>query len=284
MSWTVRLSMTDQELIELAYNEDLPHGDITTGSLENQVVEGYAFLVAKADVILSGQELFYQALRWKCPGLEVQWFFKDSEPILKGQKVAQFKGNLVLLLQAERVALNLLGYLSGIATAAHVFVQTIEEGSDLKILDTRKTLPLYRQHIKKAVRDGGAHNHRMNLSEAVLIKENHIRVAGGLKQAVEQVREKQPDFIELEVTNKQEVTEAVRLKVDRILLDNMDNETIKECLQVVPPEIETEASGNMTLTRVKELSKLEALNFISVGAITHSAPCADFSLLFEWPD
>lgn len=275
--------MTDHDLILEAFQEDIPDGDLTTDSLGKTQSKGYAFLIAKSDLILSGQDMFENSLRMQAPDIETNWYFQDSDPILKGQKVCSIKGNLIPVLKAERVALNFLGYLSGIATTAHVFMQACQ-GSNIKILDTRKTLPGYRRLVKKAVVDGGAHNHRMNLSDAVLIKENHIRLAGSISNAVETVRSNYSGTIEVEASTLEDVKELVELNVERILLDNMDNETLQKALELIPEGIETEASGNMNLSRVRELTKFSNLNYISVGAITHSAPCADFSLLFEWPD
>lgn len=273
--------MTPSELISAAFTEDLPHGDLTTDSLEKKDVQGYAYLVAKKDALISGQEMFEKSMHFIDETLELQWFFEDGSPILENQKACRIKGNLLNVLKAERVALNFFAHLSGIATLTHIFVHNA--GETLKVLDTRKTLPGYRQMAKKAVTDGGGTNHRMNLSDAVLIKENHVRVAGGLQQAVEQVRRNHDGAIEVETTNLEEVQAAVALNVERIMLDNMSNDQLKEALAAIPSSTETEASGNMTVSRVAELSQFENLNYVSVGALTHSAPCADFSLLFEWP-
>lgn len=273
--------MTILDLVELAFLEDLPQGDITTDHLETKEKKGHAFLIAKSDLRLSGKDFFNQSILFLSPTADIKWYFSDGDTILKTQKVASIYGNLLEIIKAERVALNFLGYLSGIATATQVHVSACAKNSQLKILDTRKTLSPYRPWIKKAVVDGGGHNHRQNLSDAVLIKENHIRIAGGITAAVQQIRKKVSTFIEVEVTNLDEVKEAVALDVQRLLLDNMTNEMIAEAVQLVPDSIETEASGNMTPARIQQLSAIEGLDFVSVGALTHSAPCADLSLLFE---
>ena len=171
-------------------------------------------------------------------------------------------------------------HLSGIATLTHAFVlQT--QGTSCRILDTRKTLPLYRELEKKAVVHGGGLNHRMNLSDAILIKDNHISVCGGITAAVQRVRVQSLKPIEVEARTLSDVEECVHLKVHRILLDNMDNELLRKSLEIIPSSIFTEASGNMTLDRVASVAKL-GVNFISVGALTHSAPSADVSLMFDW--
>lgn len=272
--------ITLQELIEHALREDLPEGDVTTESLEVKEKPGRCLLQAKEDLILSGQEVFSETLKSLDPEVQIRWHFQDGDLLLKGQTAASIKGNLVQIIKAERVALNFLGHLSGIATYTGCFVKALGN-SKTKILDTRKTLPLYRSLEKAAVRDGGGTNHRLNLSDAIMIKENHIRLAGGLRAAVTQIRNASELPITLECTSLEEVKAAVELRVQRILLDNMSNELMAECLEVIPSTIETEASGNMTLERVRSLGDL-GLDYISIGALTHSAPCADLSLLFDW--
>src|SRR6185437_10763126 len=160
------------------------------------------------------------------------------------------------------------------------YVQETRDTS-CKILDTRKTMPLLRQLERQAVRAGGAVNHRFNLSEAVLLKENHIRAAESISNAVRAIRRAHSGPIEVECATYEEVEEAISLKVERILLDNMSDQEIERCRQRIPAQIEVEASGNMTLDRIARVAKL-GVDFISVGALTHSAPCADFSLLFEF--
>jgi nicotinate-nucleotide pyrophosphorylase (carboxylating) len=274
--------MTIHDLVKLAFEEDLPSGDITTDHLDLKEKKGHAFLIAKSDLRLSGQEFFTESLRQLSPKTELKWYYADGDTVLKTQKVASLYGNLIEIIKAERVALNFLGFFSGIATLTQLYVSACEPGSNLKILDTRKTLSPYRPWIKKAVVDGGGENHRQNLSDAVLIKENHIRIAGSITKAVEQIRTHVKGFLEVEVTNLDEIKEAVQLDVQRLLLDNMTDEQIREALEIIPDKIETEASGNMNLARIRSLSRLQGLDYVSVGALTHSAPCADLSLLFEF--
>lgn len=269
-----------KEDIQKAYLEDMPTGDLTTDCLQIKEKYGVAQLIAKQDLILSGQECFSQAVHFIDPTLNIHWQFGDGDSILNQQTVAQIDGNMVQLIQAERVALNFLGYLSGIATQTHSFVQACA-GTKTKILDTRKTLPLYRKLAKKAVVDGGGTNHRMNLSDAVLIKENHISLAGGLQEALSCVRAQTDKPIEIEVKNLSEVEQAVQRQADHIMLDNMTDEMMSEALRLIPEGIKSEASGNMTLARIPQVAAL-GVDFISVGALTHSVKNADLSLLFDW--
>lgn len=268
------------ELISQAYDEDVPHGDLTTDNLQIKERPGDARLVAKEDLVLSGREVFEACVRFISPEMQLRWQFKDGDFILGQQTVCWLKGDRLQLLKAERVALNFLGHLSGVATLTRCYVQETRD-SECKILDTRKTTPLLRNLEKQAVLDGGGHNHRRSLSEAVLIKENHIRAIGSIPLAVRTVRQKFKGPLEVECTTLQEVRMAVIEKVERILLDNMSNEMIKEARALIPATIETEASGNMTLERIASVAEL-GVDFISVGRLTHSAPSADFSLLFEW--
>ncbi|MCB9073385.1 MAG: carboxylating nicotinate-nucleotide diphosphorylase [Bdellovibrionaceae bacterium] len=269
------------DLIAAAFAEDLPQGDLTTDNLNIKTKKGHAYLLAKADIKLSGQDVFNRCIHYLDPLAQIRWFFKDGDTILKQQKVASINGDLLQIIKAERVALNFLGHLSGIATSTHLFISAAGP-TKIRVLDTRKTLPGYREMEKKAVRDGGGYNHRMNLSDAVLIKENHIRLAKGISAAVHAIREHTESPIEVEVTNVQEVQEAVSLNVARLLLDNMTTDTIREALELIPESIAVEVSGNMTSQRLKELSQIAGIDYISVGSITHSAPCADLSLLFEF--
>lgn len=274
--------MTLLELIRAAIKEDMPQGDVTTESLALKPRMGRARLKAKEDIVLSGAMAFEQSMQSLEPTCRIKWHFEEGDEILKNQIICTIEGDLVQILKAERVALNFLGHLSGIATHTRRFVKKIE-GTKTKILDTRKTTPAFRDLEKRAVVHGGGVNHRMNLSSAILIKDNHIAVMGGIKNAIERVREHSSLSIEVEARTLDEVKEAVSMNVQRILLDNMDNETLKQALLLVPEDVETEASGNMNLERVRSVAEL-GVDFISVGALTHSAPCADVSLIFHWED
>jgi nicotinate-nucleotide pyrophosphorylase (carboxylating) len=270
------------DLIQAALREDMPRGDLTTDSLALAPRFGQARLIAKEDLVLSGTLAFEQTMLALDPGVKVQWHFKEGDAVLNRQIICHITGDLMQVLKAERVALNFIGHLSGIATLTRRFVREVEH-TKTKILDTRKTLPGYRDLEKRAVAHGGGHNHRYNLSDAILIKDNHILVAGTLSKAVQRIREHTPAPIEVECASMEEVREAVGMKVERILLDNMKNDSIRQALDLIPEEIAVEASGNMSVERVRSVAEL-GVDFISVGAITHSAPTADVSLMFDWQE
>jgi nicotinate-nucleotide pyrophosphorylase (carboxylating) len=214
------------------------------------------------------------------PSTQLIWHFEEGDSILKGQIICSLTGDLIQILKAERVALNFLMHLSGVASLTRKFADEVKSTKTI-ILDTRKTLPGYRELEKRAVVHGGGRNHRLNLSSAVLIKDNHIAVIGGIRQAVERVRQNSKLPLEVEARTLDDVKECVQLKVERILLDNMNNDLLKQSLALIPPSIITEASGNMTLDRVKSVAEL-GVNFISVGLLTHSAKASDVSLMFDW--
>lgn len=267
------------KLVETALHEDIPSGDVTTDSLHLNELGGLARVVAKEDLVLSGRAAFDETFRAVSPAVKVEWQFPDGAFILNGQTLCLIRGPIHAILKAERVALNFLGHLSGIATLTRCYVEQVKH-TKTKILDTRKTLPGWRALEKAAVVHGGGKNHRLNLSDGVLIKENHIRLAGGIKKAIEKIRKETKLPIEIEARSIDEVRQAAELDVWRILLDNMSNDEMREALKLIRAGIETEASGNMTVERVRGVAEL-GVDYISVGAITHSAPCADVSLLLE---
>lgn len=268
------------EIIEKAFKEDLPEGDITTDSLAVKNYPGSAKLIAKSDLILSGQDIFERSIKYMDPEAQIKWLFKDGEIVLKKQTICSIKGNLINILKAERVALNFLGRFSGIATLTRRFVNEVRN-TDTQILDTRKTIPLYRDLEKKAVLDGGGKNHRRNLSDEVMIKENHVRIVQSLDKAIDQTRSQTKKFMTVEAHSMDDVEICVQKNVNRILLDNMDIETLEKALAKIPSHIQTEASGNMALDRVRKVAAT-GVNYISVGALTHSAPVADISMIFDW--
>ncbi|MGZ3689933.1 MAG: carboxylating nicotinate-nucleotide diphosphorylase [Pseudobdellovibrio sp.] len=272
--------MNTLDLIKAALKEDMPSGDVTTESLAMKPKLGEAVLKAKEDLILSGANVFEETMLFLEPQSKIKWQFNEGDLVYKGQNICSIEGDLLQILKAERVALNFIGRLSGIATFTRQFVKEVE-GTSTRIIDTRKTTPLLRELEKRAVQHGGGFNHRFNLSDAVLIKDNHISLAGGITKAVSRLRQNCNLPVEVEASNIEQVKECVGLKVERILLDNMSNETLKQVLEVIPKEIKTEASGNMTVGRVKSVAQL-GVDFISVGALTHSAASADMSLLFDW--
>lgn len=272
--------MNLRQLIEKAYAEDIPRGDLTTDNLGLDERPGDAQLIAKEDLVVAGLQVFEDCVHYIDPSAKLRWQFKDGDLALNRQTVCWIKGDLIKLLRAERVALNFLGRLSGIATLTRCFVQETK-GTECKILDTRKTTPLLRGLEKAAVRAGGGVNHRMNLSDAILIKENHIRAVGSIRAAIASIRERYNGPIEVECRTLDEVQTAVKERVDRILLDNMSTADMKAAREIIPAMISVEASGNMTVERIRDVAAT-GVDFISVGALTHSAPCADFSLMFDW--
>lgn len=269
------------DLIAAAFAEDMPEGDVTTDALGLSGKQGKAKLIAKEDLVLAGREVFAGAVHFRAPDAVIHWQFQDGQLVLKGQVVAWIEANLIELLKAERVALNFLGRLSGIATLTRCFVAECA-GTRCKILDTRKTTPGLRAVEKAAVKAGGGTNHRMNLSDGILVKDNHIRAVGSIEEALRRVRKHSQAAIEVECRTMDEVDTAVSERVNRILLDNMTNEQIAEARSRIPSVIEVEVSGNMTVERVRKVAELD-VDYISVGALTHSAPTADLSLMFEWP-
>lgn len=271
--------MTLKELIRAAILEDMPDGDVTTDSLGLPPRPGRAKLYAKQDLVLSGAPAFEQAMLTMDNQIKCRWHFEEGDFILKNQIICTLQGDLVQILKAERIALNFLMHLTGIASLTRQFVQQIQHTST-KVLDTRKTLPGYRELEKKAVLHGGGENHRSNLSTGVLIKDNHIRLAGGVREAVQRIRLHTQLPLVVEAENLTDVQECIALSVERILLDNMSNEVMAEALKIIPKTVQTEASGNMTLNRVRSVAEL-GVNFISVGILTHSAPGADISLKYE---
>jgi nicotinate-nucleotide pyrophosphorylase (carboxylating) len=268
------------DLIRAAIKEDMPSGDLTTESLGLSPRPGVARLIAKQELVLSGTGVFEQTLLTLEPNARVTWHHDEGAKVTSQQTVATIHGDLVQLLKAERVALNFIMHLSGIATLTNKFVARTA-GTKTRILDTRKTLPGYRDLEKRAVAHGGGLNHRMNLSTAVLIKDNHIALCGGIAKAVARVRQHIKLPIEVEAESFADVEECLKYKVERILLDNMDDELIAKVMQIIPASVETEASGNMHLERIAKVASL-GVDFISVGALTHSAPSADLSLDFDW--
>lgn len=272
--------MTLLELIRAALKEDMPTGDLTTESLALKPRQGRAKLIAKQDMILSGSAVFEQTIHALEPSAKLKWHFEEGDRILNKQIVCTLQGDLIQILKAERVALNFLMHLSGIATLTGKFVEKVGKYGTT-ILDTRKTLPGYRDLEKKAVIHGGGQNHRASLSSAILVKDNHITVMGGITPAVERIRSHTSSFIEVEARTLDDVKECVSLNVNRILLDNMNDELLAQAVKLVPQTVQTEASGNMSLERVESVAKI-GVNFISVGALTHSAPSADLSLMFDW--
>ncbi len=264
-------------LIERALAEDLGEaGDITTAALPDRPVE--ALLLSKAAGVLAGSEVFEAVFRRVDPAVRVSWRKQDGQPVQPGEQAATVAGSVRSILAAERTALNFLCYLSGIATETRRFVDAAR--GKVVILDTRKTLPGYRALAKAAVRAGGGTNHRLGLYDLILIKDNHIDSAGSIGRAVSLARGRWGGRfrIEVECRNQVEVAQALAAGADIIMLDNMSTGEIRQAVRSIGGRARVEASGNMTLERVEELSATTGVDCISVGRLTHSVAALDFSL------
>lgn len=264
-------------LFDLAYAEDIGDGDITTNNLIPPEQIKTAILVAKEQGVIAGLPVAEMVFRKFDKDLIWDVKIQDGSEIFPGDVLVEFKGNYRALLTGERKALNFLQRLSGIATYAHKCMKEIE-GLKVEILDTRKTLPGYRHLDKYAVRMGGASNHRFGLYDMVMIKDNHIQVAGGIKQAVEAIRKNVPKSIKIEVetTNLVQVKEALEAQVDIIMLDNMSSKLMHEAVLLINKRAKIEASGNMTIKRIKKVAAT-GVDYISIGALTHSVKALDIS-------
>ncbi|MGH7680996.1 MAG: carboxylating nicotinate-nucleotide diphosphorylase [Candidatus Eiseniibacteriota bacterium] len=277
----MRLEAIVLPLVRLALTEDLGGGDATTDAVVDEGASARAHISSKQEGILAGTEVASLAFRELDPGATIEWLVKEGGPLTKGGQFATIAGKARAILSAERVALNYLQHLSGIATMAHAFVKAVE-GTGVRILDTRKTTPGLRFLEKHAAHAGGAGNHRFGLFDGILIKENHIVAAGGLKQAVERARAGANGLpLVVEAKSQEEVLEVAELKPDRILLDNFTPSAIVSVLRRLPkggPEIEV--SGGIRLANVRDFA-LPGVHYISVGSITHSAPAIDMSLTID---
>jgi nicotinate-nucleotide pyrophosphorylase (carboxylating) len=273
------------QLIELALSEDLPAGDLTTEAIISPDASSQAVLLAKQDGVLAGIEVAKRVFQKIDPEIRFNQMLSDGQEFNHGQVLAEVEGRTASLLMAERTSLNFLQRLSGIATLTRAFVKEVS-GTGAVILDTRKTTPGWRQLEKYAVRMGGGHNHRMNLSEMMLIKDNHLRAAGSVSAALKKAREylKSRNLtgikIEVEATCLSEVQEALENGADWIMLDNMTLEEIRAAVELVGKRVPLEASGRVTLENVRKLAET-GVDFISVGALTHSFRSADISLEFR---
>ena len=268
-----------RDLVQRALVEDLGSGDITTNALVGQNDKAIGVFVAKSPCTVAGLDVAFEAFRQMDPKARAIWRVSDGDECSNGAGLGHVEGSARALLSAERTALNFLQHLTGIATLARKFVQA--SGGAITILDTRKTTPTLRQLEKYAVRAGGATNHRMSLDTGVLIKDNHIRVAGGIRPAVELVRAfGAAPVVEVEVETLEQVDEALDAKADILLLDNMGIDDIREAVRRSRDRAKIEISGGITLDRIPELAATGA-DYVSSGALTHSAPAADISFEIE---
>lgn len=266
----------DRQLLN-ALQEDITSEDITTAAIIRKATRSQVDLICKESGILAGIEIFKRVFEL-LGEITFKAYYKDGDSIQKGERIGTLTGDTRVILSGERTALNYLQRMSGIATFTHSLVNELA-GCKTKLLDTRKTTPGMRIFEKYAVKVGGGYNHRFNLSDGILIKDNHIGAAGGVKEAIFLAKEYAPFVrkVEIEVENLEMLKEALEAKADIIMLDNMDNEMMKQAVQMVDGKAETECSGNITLERLKEIAEI-GVDYVSCGALTHSAPIVDFSL------
>lgn len=266
------------ELIMMALREDISGEDVSTNSVMREKAEGSVELICKQDGIVAGLGVFKRVFELLDENVQIDFKCKDGDKVTKGQLMAVIKGDIRALLSGERVALNYLQRMSGIATYTGE-VASLLKGSRTKLLDTRKTTPNNRIFEKYAVTVGGGYNHRYNLSDGVLLKDNHIGAAGSVAKAVKMAKEYAPFVrkIEVEVENLQMVKEAVEAGADIIMLDNMTAEEMRKAIKIIDGRAETECSGNVTKENIEKIINL-GVDYISSGALTHSAPIMDISL------
>jgi len=268
-------------LIGSALDEDIGSGDITTACTVPQTAVGKAFIVAKEPLVLAGIAVAKRVFLTVNSDLELALLLEDGSRAMPGERLLEVTGNLAAILMAERTALNFLQRLSGIATLTRSFVDKVANTS-VRILDTRKTTPGWRFLEKAAVKAGGGYNHRFGLYDGILIKDNHIVAAGGIRQAVMAVRacEKSRLKVQVEVETLDQLAEAISAGSDAVLLDNMDIDTMAEAVQRAGGKILLEASGGITLENVREVADT-GVDLISAGALTHSARAVDMSMEIE---
>lgn len=274
----ITTTLQADHLILQALQEDISSEDVTTNSVMKEAVTGEVELICKQDGVIAGLEVFQRVFELLDEHTKVEFYCKDGDEVKVGQLMGKVIGDIRVLLSGERVALNYLQRMSGIATYTRS-VASLLEGGKTKLLDTRKTTPNMRIFEKYAVRVGGGYNHRYNLSDGVLLKDNHIGAAGSVTKAVQMAKEYAPFVrkIEVEVENLDMVREAVEAGADIIMLDNMSAEEMKEAVRIIDGRAETECSGNVTKENISRLTSI-GVDYISSGALTHSAPILDISL------
>ena len=274
----ISMKLNADNLILLALQEDITSEDITTNSVMRDYQLGEVELICKEDGVIAGLDVFKRVFELLDDKTKVTFTCKDGDEVKKGQKLGLVRGDIRVLLSGERTALNYLQRMSGIATYTRNIADLLK-GSKTKLLDTRKTTPGMRIFEKYAVKVGGGYNHRYNLSDGILLKDNHIGAAGGVKEAVLMAKEYAPFVrkIEVEVENLDMLKEALEAGADIIMLDNMSVEDMKEAVRLTAGRAETECSGNVTKENVARLVDI-GVDYISSGALTHSSPILDLSL------
>ena len=274
----ITMMMNADELILLALKEDITSEDITTNAVMREKKMGEVELLCKQTGVIAGLDVFARVFQLLDPDTEVEFYAKDGYRVEKGQLLGLVKGDIRVLLSGERTALNYLQRMSGIATYTREIADLLK-GSKTKLLDTRKTTPNMRIFEKYAVKAGGGYNHRYNLSDGILLKDNHISAAGGVKNAIKMAKEYAPFVrkIEIETENLDMVKEAVEAGADIIMLDNMTPEEMQEAVAFIDGRAQTECSGNVTRENIEKVISV-GVDYISSGALTHSAPILDLSL------
>ena len=275
---TIALGLNVDELLLQALREDITSEDITTNAVLRERKRGIVQLFCKQDGVVAGLDIFFRVFQLLDPTAQMKANCQDGDQVLNGELMAELEADTKALLSGERTALNYLQRMSGIATHTREIVRYLQ-GSNTRLLDTRKTTPNMRIFEKYAVKVGGGYNHRFNLSDGILLKDNHIAAAGGVKEAIAMAKEYAPFVrkIEVEVENLVMLSEALEAGADIIMLDNMDIETMKEAVQIVNGRAITECSGNVTKERIQSLMDI-GVDYISCGALTHSSPILDLSM------
>lgn len=275
---TITMNLNADNLIRQALQEDITSEDITTNAVMREAKQGEVQLLCKEDGVIAGLAVFARVFTLLDPGTETEFYVQDGETVQKGQLLGVIRGDIRVLLSGERTALNYLQRMSGIATYTRQIAALLKD-SKTKLLDTRKTTPNMRIFEKYAVKVGGGYNHRYNLSDGILLKDNHIAAAGGVKEAIQMAKAYAPFVrkIEIEVETLDMVQEAVDAGADIIMLDNMIPENMKAAVELIDGRAETECSGNVTRENIERLISI-GVDYISSGALTHSSPILDLSL------
>ena len=274
----ITMKLNVDKLIMMALQEDITSEDVSANAVMPQPQQGMVDLICKQDGIICGLPIFERVFKLLDPQTHVEFFVKDGDAVKKGQKMAVLTGDMRVLLSGERVALNYLQRMSGIASYTHE-VAALLEGSNTTLLDTRKTTPNCRIFEKYAVRVGGGTNHCYNLSDGVMLKDNHIGAVGSITKAVEMAKAYAPFVrkIEVETETIEQVREAVEAGADIIMLDNMSHEQMAEAVKLIDGRAETECSGNVTKENIAKVTEI-GVDYVSSGALTHSAPIMDISM------
>ena len=274
----ITMRLNADELIKMALREDISSEDVSTNAVMPEAKAGEVELIAKQDGIICGMDVYERVFKLLDENTVVEKYVKDGDAVTKGMLMAKVKGDIRVLLSGERVALNYLQRMSGIATYTHDVAELLK-GSKTVLLDTRKTTPNMRIFEKYAVKCGGGQNHRYNLSDGVLLKDNHIGAAGSITKAIQMAKAYAPFVrkIEIETETLEQVKEAADAGADIIMLDNMDVATMKEAVKIIDGRAKTECSGNVTKENIKNIID-SGVDYVSSGALTHSAPILDISM------